>query len=253
MLKRIYKRVLSEKNRILIRMQISKLVHPYYLGNCYSCNCCNKSFRKFLPKGQEKRENAQCPYCGSLERTRILLFYLKNETDILYGTDRSILHFAPERPLYALLKRLNHEYIDGDINPACARHLIDITSIQYPGDYFDLVICSHVLGHVHDEERAIREIRRVMRKDGSALIMTLLKPDSALTIEDPGVVTEAERLIRYGEPDLCRLHGLDFEERLKREGLSVERIDYREKLPEEVVEKYRLGDGRREIIFKCTK
>jgi hypothetical protein len=60
-------------------------------------------------------------------------------------------------------------------------------------------------------------------------------------------------LINFGEPDLCRLHGLDFDERLEKEGLYVEKIDYRKKFTREERERYQFGNGERELIFRCTK
>jgi SAM-dependent methyltransferase len=253
MIKKIYKRLFSEKFRINIKIQFNKLTSFSYLGNQFYCNCCNKSFRKFLPKGNVKRENAQCPYCGSLERTRLLLLYLQNETGLFEKKALKLLHFAPERALFNIFKKLDIEYVDGDINPAYARNTIDITEINYPDNYFDSIICSHVLGHVPDEKKAIKELRRVLKSDGTVLVMTLLNVNIEKTYENSKIIMPKDKLIFYGEPDLCRLHGLDFGDRLQQQGFAVERIDYREKLSKEIVEKYRLGDGQREIIFKCTK
>jgi len=68
----------------------------------------------------------------------------------------------------------NIVYIDADINKALARNVIDITNIPYPENYFDYIICSHVLGHVPNEQLAIEELHRVLKHDGKALILTLL-------------------------------------------------------------------------------
>ncbi|MFN0048921.1 MAG: class I SAM-dependent methyltransferase [Cytophagales bacterium] len=144
-------------------------------------------------------------------------------------------------------------YIDGDINPALARNVVDITQIQYPNDYFDFIICSHVLGHIPDEKKAIQELYRVLKTDGIALIMTLLDTNRAQTFEDSSVTTSQEKLLHYGESDLCRLHGLDFLKRIEREGFSVAKIDYRMLLGAENSNKFSLGDGQREIIYRCTK
>ena len=252
--KKKYKFLVPEKTRLDIRIFLNKLIYPIYLGNQFYCNVCNKSFRKFLPKGNVPRENAQCPYCGSLERTRLLTFYLKNETKIFEKKNHKILHFAPEKPLFKILKKTGAEYIDGDINPAYARNIIDITNIQFPQDYFDYIICSHVLGHVKDEIRAIKELRRVIKTSGEIFILTLLNSNSEKTYENPAIISEDERLEAYGESDLCRLHGaLDFEKKLQKNGFLVERIDYRKNFSPEINEKFRLGNGQREIIFKCTK
>ena len=253
MIKYLYKIFLSEKARNSIKELLNRLISPLYRGNKFYCNCCNKTFRKFLAKGNIKRLNARCPYCSSLERGRVLELYLNNELNIFESGNIKILHFAPERALSSKLKNIkNIEYIDADINKALARNVIDITNIPYPENYFEYIICSHVLGHVPNEQLAIEELHRVLKNDGKALILTLLG-DNELTIEDENIKTPEARLNYYGEPDLCRLHGKDFANRLQMSGFNVEAIDYRLQFPEEIQKKQALGNGEREVIFRCTK
>jgi SAM-dependent methyltransferase len=253
MIKSLYHRILPERKRNNLRIFAQRLFYPFYLGNKFYCNCCGKNFRKFLPKGNIKRMNAKCPYCLSLERVRVLDLYLVNEMNIYNRQGIKVLHIAPEEILFKKLSVLDIEYIDGDINPAYARNVIDITNIGFADNYFDLIICSHVLGHVPDEARAINELRRVLKEDGTALVMTVINPDRAQTFEDVNILLPEDKLKYYGEPDLRRIHGLDFGERLARQGFKVERIDYRLQLPKEVQVKNSLGNGDREVIFKCKK
>lgn len=253
MIKQIYKRVFKEKTRNNIREYSLRFIFPLYFGNKFYCNCCNKSFRKFHNKGNITRLNAQCPYCFSLERTRVLDLYLDKEMEIYNQSNIRVLHFAPEFGIYRkLIKLQNIEYIDADINPAYARTIIDITDIPYQDNYFDTILCSHVLGHVPDEKQAIKELYRTVKSNGTVLILTLLsdKPD---TFEDKSIVSPEERLNNYGEADLCRLHGKDFNKRLEAEGFTAEEIDYRLNFSKELQIKHSLGNGEREIIFKCTK
>lgn len=252
MIKIIYKRLVSEKTRINFIYTFNKIRALFYFGNKYYCNCCNKKFRKFLSKGYTQRQNAKCPYCGSLERTRLLLLFLQNETEIFHK-HLKVLHIAPEKCLYTIFNKLDIEYIDGDINPAFATYKIDITDIKYPDNYFDIIICSHVLGHIPDESMAISELSRVLSPNGMALILTLLNSDNKKTFEDPSIISNSERLLNYGEPDLCRLHGIDFKETLMKNGFEVTIIDYRKGLETQILNRYRLGDGKRELIFKCCK
>jgi SAM-dependent methyltransferase len=227
----------------------------FYRGNTYSCNCCGKSFRKFKPKGTAlaTRDNAECPYCGSLERVRNLLFYVQNETGLL--TDRlRLLHFAPEWALLPVFKKAeNLDYVTADINPNLADNKVDIMNIPFPDESFDCIICAHVLGHVPDEKKAIKELFRVLKPDGVALVLTLIRPDRPETFETGDADTPEKRLRYYSEPDLLRLHGADFDQRLKQGGFHVEVIDYPSRLGDGTRKKYALGDGRRELIFRCTK
>lgn len=253
MIKQIYKRLLTEKARNSIKNCILRLISPLYFGNNFYCNCCNKSFRKFLKKGNKIRLNAQCPYCFSLERTRVLDLFINNELNIYKQKNINILHFAPELALFRKLSKIdNIEYVDADINQAYARNVIDITNIPFPDNHFDYIICSHVLGHVPNEDLAVQELYRVLKKEGLALILTLLSSNES-TYENIDVLSPEDKLTSYGESDLCRLHGKDFAQRIQSNGFKVETIDYRLNLSSEIQKKCALGNGEREIIFKCFK
>jgi SAM-dependent methyltransferase len=255
MIKRIYQLLFTEKQRINNRLLLNKTVSVFYRGNTYYCNCCGKSFRKFKSKGTvlTKRKNAECPYCGSLERVRNLLFYIKNETGLLTGKFR-LLHFAPEWCLLPVFeKNVNLDYITADINPNLADYQFDIMDIPFPGESFDYILCFHVLGHVPNEKKAIEEMYRVLKSTGTALIGTIIDLDNPHTFETSEADTSQKRLQYYSEPDLLRLHGTDFNQRLIQGGFKVEVIDYPSILGEEMKRKYALGDGQRELIFKCTK
>ena len=54
-----------------------------------------------------------------------------------------------------------------DINPNYARYVVDITNIPFNNDSFDYIICSHVLGHIIEEKKAIEELQI---QDGSLQI-----------------------------------------------------------------------------------
>lgn len=253
MIKQIYKRLFPLRSRNAFRSAFKKLIAPWYVGNRYRCNCCNRTFRKFLPKGHGSgyRLNAECPVCGSLERTRLLLFYLKNETNV-FNKPQRVLHFAPEEGLSRHLKKIPGEYIDADIDENLAGHVVDITAIPFAEDTFDLIICSHVLAHVKDQPQALAELARVLKPTGQALIMTRIDPEAEHTFEDPNLQSEAERKLYFGETDAWRMHGKDFQHVLAQAGFKVDPIDYRLVLGPEMCNLYSLGDGTRETIFKAS-
>lgn len=82
MIKSLFKKIFSEKIRLNIRISLNRFFSFFYMGKKYYCVCCDKSFRKFKTKGYLKRENAECPYCMSLERVRLLSYYLSNELNV---------------------------------------------------------------------------------------------------------------------------------------------------------------------------
>ena len=48
----------------------------------------------------------------------------------------------------------------------CRAYCMDAQHLDYPDGNFDIVTCFEVLEHLHDEERCLDEIRRVMTQDG---------------------------------------------------------------------------------------
>ena len=61
-------------------------------------------------------------------------------------TGSKILHFAAEEELSKKFLKNVKEYIMGDLKPGNPDTIkIDITTIQYPNNYFDIIICNHVL------------------------------------------------------------------------------------------------------------
>jgi SAM-dependent methyltransferase len=77
-----------------------------------------------------------------------------------------------------------------------------------------------VLEHVRDDYAAMREIFRVLKPGGQALIMVPISDGP--TLEDPAVVDPAERERLYLQSDHVRLYGLkDLRERLAAQGFAV--------------------------------
>jgi len=164
-----------------------------------------------------------------------------------------LLHIAPEDALKNIFKQTdNLRYVNSDININLADEEMDITSINYPDNTFDYIICCHVLGHIPDEKKAIDELFRVLKKGGKAFIQTPIHPINN-TFENAELKTEEERLKNYGEKDLLRLHGQDFQERLKRDNMLIEKIDYRNNIENDLAKKLSVGNGYRELIFLCQK
>lgn len=236
-----------------IKLQIHKIVFVFYRGNQYYCNCCKKSFRKFIAKGNPKRPNAKCPYCTSLERTRILDLYLENEIKIYTQKNISILHIGPEYGIQKKLMQAPSNYIDCDINAAMARYTIDIRTIPFPDQTFDIIICSNVLSHIREEDIALTELYRVLKHNGILLLQTYIPEHNNTTIEETNLINKKDRARIYGEPALWRLHGHDLGNKLEQFGFAVHKIDYRLQLSPSVLKTHSLGNGEREIIWKCTK
>lgn len=97
---------------------------------------------------------------------------------------------------------------------------MDITDIRYGDQSFDVIACSHVLEHVQDDRRAMREFFRVLKNDGWAIV--LVPVTSEHTLEDPSIIDPKERLRVFGQHDHVRRYGPDFVDRLREAGFRVE-------------------------------
>ncbi|MEZ4811673.1 MAG: methyltransferase domain-containing protein [Allomuricauda sp.] len=232
---------------IRISYWVRPLITFFLKGKNFTDPIDGKSFRSFLPYGYENpRENVLSPSTLSLERHRLLWLFLKNETD-LFTQPRKMLHFAPEQAFYRRFKKLkNLEYTTTDLNSPLAEVKADICHLPFDDNSFDVILCNHVLEHIPDDTKAMQELYRVMKPDGWGIfqIPQDLKRDQ--TFEDNSITDKKERARIFGQYDHVRIYGMDYFDKLRSVGFTVEEVDYTRALSEEEVQKYRLAKG--EII-----
>jgi len=85
---------------------------------------------------------------------------------------------------------------------------LDIQAIDRPGGAYDVVICSHVLEHVADDAKAIRELARILSKEGF-LVLAVPRTEVGETTEDWGFA-DPEKNLHY------RGYGRDLDDRLRK-------------------------------------
>jgi len=184
------------------------------------CPVCRTRSREFGEVGIVPRADARCTWCGALERHRLVWLYFKRMTDLFNGRRKRVLHVAPERIFENLLKRhLGSGYLTADLHHPYAMVQMDIMDIAYAEETFDVIFCSHVLEHVPDDRRAIRELNRVLRSDGWAVFLVPITADR--TFEDRSITDPSDRLRLFGHEDHVRRYGPDFVKRLEEGGFTV--------------------------------
>lgn len=231
-----------------------------YGGSEYSCPFCLHSFSRLLPAGlkddilKEKkiigggyRENAVCPYCRSSDRDRLI--YLSIKKNNLLKPNTTLLHVAPEANLSKFFRKLPIKYISGDLKSHFAKAQIkmDIQDIPFQSDFFDSIICNHVLEHIVDDKKAMRELYRVLKKGGWAILQVPYSPTLKNTFEDSKITGKEERQKSFGQWDHVRIYGKDYVARLKSVGFKVEQ----KKLDNPTTHKLALNTE--ETIFFCRK
>jgi predicted SAM-dependent methyltransferase len=217
------------------------------------CPVCSAKFRKFLPYGRKPpRENALCPNCLSLERHRLLWLYLQ-ERSPFFTVSLKFLHIAPEICFIHRFNKLeNIEYVTVDLESPLAQIKMDIHKIQFEKNTFDVVMCNHVLEHVENDIHAMKEIFRVLKSGGWAIMQVpFMGKNLEKTYEDESVRTPQEREKVFGQRDHVRIYGKDYPDRLRKAGFRVDEDRYVMELDKEKVVRYALPAD--EIIYIATK
>jgi len=240
---------------LLIRLSyVFRLIAPLlYRGNDVECPVCKHSFGKFLTYGSKTalRPNVLCPHCLSLERHRLLWLYLNQKTNF-FRENLDVLHIAPEQCFYGRFKKLkNINYFTGDLESPLAEYHFDLHDIPFEGNKFDVIICNHVMEHVEDDLQCMRELNRVLKPGGWAIMQVPIDYSRSETFEDDSIVTPEDREKHYWQKDHVRLYGTDYPERLEKAGFRVKRDHYVQEINEELREKFRLQ--KEEVIYYLSK
>ena len=223
-----------------------------FVGTRYTCPCCGWRLRAFTHGGAsvKVRHLGYCPRCNSKARHRRIWLYLEQRTN-LFSDRLRLLHVSPK---YGLSRRFttlqNLDYVG--VDPNARRNIsirMDLTATPVGSDTFDAIVCIHVLEHVQEDRKAIRELFRVLRPGGWAVVSAPIRLDQK-TFEDPTLTTPEERDRAFGETVHVRIYGHDLIDRLEECGFQVQ-LDLGTGVEQQTREKYGLRDD--ENIFYCSK
>ena len=140
------------------------------------------------------------------------------------------MYFAPENGMDRWMKSRGVAVTTADLYIAADLKL-DLDQIDQPSASWDVVFCNHVLEHVPDYKRALRELYRIL-KPGGRLICSFpidmryetVQEDSAL-VGDDSPQADRERIRKFGQKDHLRVFGRDSVKLLEEAGFVVSVID----------------------------
>lgn len=129
----------------------------------------------------DQREGIRCPMCGANWRVRQLARVLMEDILTPYSIRASSFARLVRHPVVQQLRiaEINsvaglHPFLDrlpdlhyseyGSLDPDTPSE--DLMCLSYPRDHFDYVLTSDTLEHVPDFDRALAEIRRVLKPGG---------------------------------------------------------------------------------------
>ena len=248
-MKKLFKIILNTIPRPLL-IRLSYVIRPiltfFLKGNTFTDPIDGKSFRSFLPYGYgTQRNNVLSPSTLSLERHRLLWLYLKNETNFFTSKEKlKVLHFAPEQCFLKCFRNLNNlDYTTTDLVSPIADVKADICNLPFEDNTYDVILCNHVLEHVPDDTKAMKELYRVMKVGGIGIFQIPQDLNREITFEDNTITNKKERAKIFGQYDHVRIYGKDYFDKLNRIGFKVEAVNYTTKLSAETIKKYCLAKG----------
>lgn len=187
------------------------------------CNVCGWRGSVFAPRYyyDSYREDVRCYQCGCTDRCRLTALYLEQcQAGFFEEKKRKVLdigplwytrHFFPDQV----------DYVSFDLSSPVAMVQGDLCKAPFLSGAFDMWLCFHVLDHIPDDARAMRELRRLLSPTGFGLLDHVIDW-SAPTVE----YNEARRVGGVGP--LRRRYGRDLPDRLRAAGFTVDVLDSEE-------------------------
>lgn len=235
-----------------------------YSGTTYHCPMCGYDSKELFPIGRDlpvleekdvvgsQRRAAGCHSCSSTDRERLVYIFLKEKLNIFENKGLRILHFAPEKALTKALADSNFEaYICGDLftegyfYPGHVQNM-NVLDIPFKDEHFDLIICNHLLEHVPADIDAMKELFRVLKPSGSAILQVPLSLNSEKTTEDPTITQPEDRERFFGQFDHVRIYGQDYFTRLESVGFKIKKCHLYPDFPN-------YGLSKKEYIIEARK
>ena len=226
----------------------------WYWGNAHYCPICKSHLRRFLTTGTplHLRVNTMCPVCVSEKRHRLAWLFLNQETDLFLLPKKRMLHVAPEFCFEGVFSRhAAIEYISVDLASPAAMLKMDLTDMYFTDNTFDVIYASHILEHIEDDRKAMRELYRVLKPGGWAILQVPIEPEREATYEDPAIRSPEARERAFGQADHVRIYGNDYYERLQAAGFQVSQKRIPEQSDAALLHKF--GLDQEETMTFCVK
>jgi SAM-dependent methyltransferase len=211
----------------------------------FTCNICGWRGTEFYPNvGSGYFElDSNCPKCSCINRYRSMAALLDVTTE-LFSPETTVIEVAPVRSFqaYCLHRKGGRNYLSFDLEKF-GMERGDLTAMRYPDASCDYFICLHVLEHVPNDIGAVREIFRVLRPGGRAVLQVPIDLSIRQNVE-------------YGKPNpletghVRRYSELGFVDRLDAEGFAVSKMSVEDYFSDGDIDRYGFN---RDPIFLATK
>ena len=193
----------------------------------------------------DEREGSRCAWCWASLRSGVLAAAIVAEVNRRHGSQARTLRslFRDPRARHLAVAEINSA---GNLHPALAQcpglrysefgrrksdiEFQDLMALSYADASFDLVVTSDTLEHVPDVDRALAEIRRVLRPGGAHVFTTPMltdRPTRQRARIEQGQLVHLLPPSHHGGPDALDFlvfheFGADFCDRVAAAGFELE-------------------------------
>lgn len=236
----LYRKWIDFRHELNIRPYRSNQPGDFY---CIGCGRHWIAFKPFPEEWVKLLKDAGWPYslddaetlnyrqytcygCGINDRDRMYLLYLERELE--KNKPIQVVEFAPTPVLSRYFKKHpNVTHRTADLFMENVNDKLDLQDLSaYQNGQFDMFICSHILEHVDDDRKAMRELYRTLKKGGTGIAMVPIINQVEKTHEDITITDPQLKLRYFGQGDHVRLYAKkDFIERLVEAGFKVRLLD----------------------------
>ena len=212
------------KDRIKAKLRIwldKDLPERFYCPACGSKHKAFKAFdiRTYLDKGfiyslsdlETFNISAySCPICKSSDRDRLYVGFWEGELLAQkLNQIKQFLDFAPTPMFSERIKQIpGIAYRSADLYMDTVDDKVDIQDMNmYADESFDYFHCSHVLEHVPDDIKAVKELFRILKRGGKGVIMVPIIKTMDEKVEDLSLTDPDLRWKHFGQDDHVRIYG----------------------------------------------
>jgi len=221
-----------------------RMLFSGYKGSGFECNVCGSFYSKFaddFPSKENRNaiiinkviagygENILCPHCLSNSRERLVIAMLRARIDI---SKKRILHLSPEKNIFDILKD-KATVTTADLHPGFYKSIDknikeeNATALSFENESLDLVIANHIMEHIPDDEKAMKEIYRVLKPGGNLIMQVPYSETISNTIEELSINNPEKQSALFGQKDHFRIYSIqNYIKRLQVVGFIVELIPY---------------------------
>lgn len=211
----------------------------------YKCTVCQQPVQQFIPYNdfdQLMKHMSRvsiftletfnfpqywCPQCNANDRDRLYALYYRG---LFASLDKSkkytFIDFAPEtESLAGFIKSQPFlSYRSADLFMPNVDDTVDLQDMHiYKDESVDFFLCSHILEHVPDDRKAMRELYRILKPGGMGIAMVPIDLSKEEVYEDASITDEASRWVHFGQNDHVRVYSKQgFISRLQEAGFKVE-------------------------------